>query len=242
MSSSTQSAKIQSPASPVRRKLHARHGSLSAPDPLNVHAPETASPRVAASRLSIVSIPANDITLDALVDRPTSPTSPGRVGQGGMRSIHFPSTGARSRQRSDSSGSLRNRSMSPGRLSFAQSSFAAPGVVSGPQSPTIAPAHRRRTSSTSAIYHPSHPRLTADQIYDLARVTCNPVAVADTGNAHTFQQLSADEFLPFIDRPAEVGSLLVEGKGARLLQMILQLLPFSAAGMFYVVSCLLYAY
>ena len=50
-------------------------------------------------------------------------------------------------------------------------------------------------------------------------------------DVRAIHQLQSDEILPFVDRPAEVGALLVEGNGHRLMQMILRLLPNGVGGM-----------
>ena len=228
----------QSPTSPnsTQRKLHARRGSLSAPDPLNLHSTETTAPRVAASRLSIITLPHDDTTLEQVIDGAFSPTSPVRNAHNDQRrgARTFGVGGSFARQRSNSSNSQRNRSMSPARISFANASFNPNTNASGPipQSPTTVSSsgHRRRTSSTSSIYHPGNPRLTAEQVYELATATCNPVVSRTSDEVNAIRQLSMDEFLPFVDRPVEVSALLVEGKSAKLYQMISQLLPSGSTG------------
>ena len=219
------------PSSP--RTLHTRHGSLSAPDPLNVHAVNSAAARVAASRLSIITVPKADRTLENVIDgigsSPTRATS-SRTGNihTGFRTFGHGSENAFSRQRSNSANSHRDRSMSPARLSFAHASFSLQTNGDSPFPPSN--VHRRRTSSTSSLYHPGRPRLTANQVYELATATCDPSTQSIGKDAGGVHELPAGEFLPFVDRPVEVSALLMEGKGARLMQMILQLLPSGTGG------------
>jgi len=124
------------------------------------------------------------------------------------------------------------------RMSFASASFAPPGASSGPGPRSGSPTHghghnvHRRTSVPK-------PRLTADQLVNLAQQSCNPQSApvsprtpggslsGTAGSSYnSFTAIPDDVFLPFVDRADEVRALFTSPQpGARLLALLAQTFP-----------------
>lgn len=118
----------------------------------------------------------------------------------------------------------------PTRLSFAFSSFAGPS--SGPPSPGGSPTSspRLRPSSFLSTLAAGKPRLTPDQIVDLAKQatsTASNVNAAPTSTTApaTFTPLPDDVYLPFLDRPAEVSALISSPPDVKLFTLLAQTFP-----------------
>ena len=117
----------------------------------------------------------------------------------------------------------------PTRLSFAFSSFAGPS--SGPPSPggSPTPSPRLRPSSFLSTLAAGKPRLTPDQIVDLAKqatsTTSNVNAAPTTAVPATFTPLPDDVYLPFLDRPAEVSTLISSPPDVKLFTLLAQTFP-----------------
>ncbi|KAI0731364.1 hypothetical protein C8Q76DRAFT_613704 [Earliella scabrosa] len=212
---------VLSPASRARR-LSARRGSIAAADPWGTHNDVNMNPsRSMTSRLTIVRVPQTDL------EEPP-----------------------RRHRRHGSNASLNSQSSGkdggpPGRMSFAFSSFSAPGSPGGvhggrPVSPSGSP--RLRPSSPSASRFPSalpgHHKLSPEQLLDLARTSVNPRSPLASpggpqlGHSHStvpapvsFTPLPESIYLPFIDRPAEVTALIHAQPNARLFALLQQTFP-----------------
>lgn len=186
-----------------RQQLVARKGSASAPDPFGVHT--SSAP---CSRLSKLTV----------VRGPPPPKEKGEVtGSAGRRPSH---------RRQDSTGSISRtgaeRSSSPCRLSFATASFAAAHANSPQAGPT---GHHRRNSSASSISSGlgvSFHRLSPYQVHDLAKQSVYPSmnTFANINNPESFTRLEDNIFLPFVDRPGEVGELLSKGTNAKIMTLL----------------------
>jgi hypothetical protein len=140
---------------PSSRRLSVRKGSTSAYDPHAVHAELNLHPsRSSSSTLSIV----------RLIPQPQPQPQP------------TPSAAHRSFRRQHPSTSASASDAPAARLSFALNSFTTPSNTSPstsprlrPSSPTASRDHHHRAPSLSF-----KPRLSADQIYDLAKQATNP--------------------------------------------------------------------
>ena len=88
---------------------------------------------------------------------------------------------------------------------------------------------------------PGHSRLTPEQVVDLTRASVNPRTLppsphglhSDAQHAHTFNLVSFTPLpdsicVPFIDRPAEVTSLIQSQPSARLFALLQQTFPQDA--------------
>ncbi|KAG6821217.1 hypothetical protein H0H93_004039 [Arthromyces matolae] len=103
----------------------------------------------------------------------------------------------------------------PDRVSFAFSSFNKDQSTSPSTSPRIRPSSPHRQYQQH--HPPSIPRLSPDQLLDLARASTN----SKHDNHHpTFTLLPDDVLLPFIDRPAEVASLISTPPSAKLFSLL----------------------
>ncbi|KAJ7881168.1 hypothetical protein B0H13DRAFT_2049838 [Mycena leptocephala] len=211
----------------VTRRLSARRGSTSAPDP---YAKNAHLNRESSSILTIV--------------RVTSPplASPARRSHrriGSNPSSPLPSPGSPDPP-------------PPGRLSFAFSSFAAPHQPPSPGgagSPRLRPASPHRTTSSPAF---AKQRLSPEQLLEVAKQATNPryvppspaVTPSATAASHspilhprssspqqhdgatvapaTFTPLPPDVYLPFLDRPVEVKALLSSPPSAKLFALLAQ--------------------
>jgi hypothetical protein len=212
------------PGSVPARRLSVRRGSVSAGDPYGKH-PQTVQ---SSSMLTIVRVTSPAITPPApdpsSSSRSSSPRRYRRLG-------------------SHSSPSASATSPDNTRLSFAFSSFAGPSPAPGgpantspSSSPRLRPSSPHRLSSL-----PSRPRLTPDQLLDLARSTDlryshssspshspllgaqSPVPHTSTTTAPaTFTPLPDYIHLPFIDRPSEVAALISSPPSAKLFSLLAQ--------------------
>ncbi|THU92731.1 hypothetical protein K435DRAFT_205410 [Dendrothele bispora CBS 962.96] len=228
---------------PPRRRLSARRGSISAPDPFAKHADLNRS-LSSSSTLTIVKVVNNNPDTVALQD---PPASPGIVQRRQQHQHQHRRIGSNS---SDNGNS--------GRLSFAFSSFGGPSKSSPPTSPRIRPSSPIRNHSLPQ----SKPRLTPDQLYDLAHQATNPKyfppspAVNDASSPYrpesphhrpsspsyfrrspvlhavnvntapaTFTPLPPSVFLPFMDRPAEVAGLITSAPTKKLFALLRQTFP-----------------
>ncbi|KAF9461232.1 hypothetical protein BDZ94DRAFT_1264311 [Collybia nuda] len=226
------------------RRLTARRGSVSASDPFGAHA-HVARPLQSSSTLTIVRVTSPPATPPAAAPDPSS--SPRRYSRrlAGNNSHQQPSPTAAS---------------DPTRLSFAFSSFGGAPSAGGPASVPrpSSPQHHRPSSpqghrlSLSAL--PSKPRLSPEQLLELARSSTNPRlpgqptpqpyhpaspshspqlrAHSPLGQNHTgpapavgpatFTPLPDDIYLPFIDRPSEVATLIASAPSAKLFTLLAQ--------------------
>ncbi|OSD04796.1 hypothetical protein PYCCODRAFT_1406978 [Trametes coccinea BRFM310] len=200
------------------RRLSARRGSIAAADPFGEHSDVNMNPaRSLTSRLTIVRVPQAD------VEEP--PRRHRR--HGSNASLNSNASG-----KSDGPG---------GRLSFAFTSFnqsGSPGSPAGrPASPSSSPRLRPSSPSTSRFPNslPSHSRLSPEQIVDIARSSVNPrsplpspggpVAQQPAPSPVSFTPLPDSIYLPFIDRPGEVASLIQSQQNARLFALLQQTFP-----------------
>ncbi|KIY52988.1 hypothetical protein FISHEDRAFT_69446 [Fistulina hepatica ATCC 64428] len=116
--------------------------------------------------------------------------------------------------------STTNDSINAFRMSFARSPFnVPPGRARSPQS------HSRSNSVSSSF---SRPKLSADQVYDLAKSSTNPQNYARGQTFESFTALPDDIYLPFIDRPAEISALISSAPTSRLFVLLEQ--TFSSNG------------
>ncbi|CAL1715125.1 unnamed protein product [Somion occarium] len=172
------------------RRLSVRRGSVSALDPWGEHADVNLSPtRECASRLTIVRVPP-----------PVEPEESRRH----RRNASLTSTTGKGE---------------PGRMSFAFSSFSPPGAISGrasPPSPRIRPTTPGSPRQSFSL-PPQPPRLSPEQLVELARQSVNPRPAIAGPNAPvvpsqpspvSFTPLPDSVYLPFIERPAEVSQLI----------------------------------
>lgn len=241
-----------------QRRFSSRRGSASASDPFNVHADlNHNSNRVSSSTLTIVRVPsAQTPSPISLHEPPTSPIL-------SQRRLH----------RRPGSSAANTPSPQPpadptpqsSRLSFAFSSFSGTGPAPGGPStgcnrdraPSPSSSPRLRPSSprlsTSSPFSPK-PRLTPEQLVDLARQSTSPRSLAQAASTPlsvpvspvalsgspvllphspttqpqpqtapaTFTPLPEDIYLPFIDRPSEVASLINSPPDAKLFALLAQ--------------------
>ncbi|KAJ7230465.1 hypothetical protein GGX14DRAFT_583369 [Mycena pura] len=218
----------------VTRRLSARRGSTTAPDP---YARNAHLNRESSSILTIVRVtsPPAPSTPTASVESPPSPRARHRR-LGSNPSVPHQNPGA--------------QDPPPGRLSFAFSSFAAPQQQpsSGGGSPRLRPSSPHRASASSF----SNTRLTPEQLLEVAKQATNPRYVPQSPSpspfgAHspvihprsgslpssqppsitptTFTPLPSDIYLPFLDRPAEVSALLSTPPSAKLFALLAQTFP-----------------
>ncbi|KAJ7308558.1 hypothetical protein DFH08DRAFT_757678 [Mycena albidolilacea] len=226
----------------VTRRLSARRGSTTAPDP---YAKNAHLNRESSSILTIVKVASPPVVAPSLpTGPPERPPSPRRVHRriGSNPSSPLPSP--------------TSQDPPPGRLSFAFSSFGAPhhqqqSNPSGPGgSPRIRPASPHRTGSGSGSAF-SKQRLSPEQLLEVAKQATNPrysPAVTTPSVASnspvihprssspqqlssstvapaTFTPLPPDVYLPFLDRPAEVKALLSSPPSAKLFALLAQTFP-----------------
>ena len=228
------------------RKLTARRGSVSAPDPLGKNASlNYDSNRSSSSTLTIVRIVDPTSASGIILNSPDSPSSP--------------TLGRRSLRRH---GSTSTSSSADIRLSFAFSSFS-PISPSQPPSPLSSsfsqnnPARTGSSPSTSPRLRPSSPQfvrrnsasggstfskpnLTPEQLVDLARLSSAPryVPSATSSNQNNidptassvsspakFTVLPVDVYLPFVDRAAETNNLLLTPPTKKLFSLLAQTFP-----------------
>lgn len=173
-------------------RLVSRRGSSSAPDPFNLHADVNLKPDRTSSS-TLTIVPVPASPVPDDQHRPSSPGHPHRKSFHHRR-ISLPSPTAPDAQ---------------GRLSFAFSTFSG-----RPASPTGSPSSSPRLSGK--------PRLTPDQLVDLARQATNRSASHLTS---TFTPLPDDVYLPFLHRPSEVAALISHPPDAKLFLLLAQTFP-----------------
>ncbi|KAJ7777265.1 hypothetical protein B0H16DRAFT_1879368 [Mycena metata] len=219
----------------VTRRLSARRGSTTAPDP---YAKNAHLIRESSSILTIVRVSSPPTTTPSTpaVEAPPSPRRAHRR-IGSNPNTPLPSPGS--------------PDPPSGRLSFAFSSFGAPHQASsgGGPSPRPRPASPHRAGSASSF---SQPRLSPEQLLEVAKQATNPryvpsPAVTPLAASHspviyprsssplgqhsttvapaTFTPLPPDVYLPFLDRPAEVSALLSSPPSAKLFALLAQTFP-----------------
>ena len=199
-----------------QRRVSARRGSTTAPDPFGVHTIVNLNPnRSSSSTLTIVRVPASPATPN-LNEPPTSPV-----------------LGQRRFNRRNAGGAQANE-----RVSFAFSSFGGPRPSSPsnsrdhPPSPSSSPRLRPSSPHSHVSSFGGKPRLTPDQLVDLARQSTNPKPnelASPPVTAHdaqpvpaTFTPLPDDIYLPFIERPAEIAALISSPPDVKLFSLLAQ--------------------
>ncbi|TFY74048.1 hypothetical protein EWM64_g9964, partial [Hericium alpestre] len=235
----------------MSRRVSTRKGSMSAADPWGTHTELNMNPSLSSScKLTIVRVvdpaSANPPQLD---EAPPSPQHRRHFGFG--NSLPHRRHGSSSSVGSNSSIGTTGKGDGPQRLSFASSSFAAPGSPTGsgprdrPSSPTAmrphSPnGHRHRSSLSS-----SKARLSPDQLINLAHQSTHPRAVVSPAHSPltpgysngaiansdvspaSFTPLPDEIFLPFIYRASEVSALLSGPPSGKLLTQLAQTFPIS---------------
>lgn len=194
----------------MQRKISVRKGSNAALDPHGVHSEINLNPsRSSSSILTIVRVQQPTTLVPNNDPRPASP----------QRRIH--------RRIGQNSSNQPSPPPSDNRLSFAFSSFSS--NKDQPTSPTSSPRlrpsspHHGRSGSLSG-----KPRLTPDQLVDLARQATNPKSLSGSSAAvtpATFTPLPDDIYLPFIDRPSEVATLISSPPDLKLFSLLAQTFP-----------------
>ncbi|THH32028.1 hypothetical protein EUX98_g2167 [Antrodiella citrinella] len=215
--SSVEQSPSQSPLlGPSRsRRLSARRGSITAADPWGEHASVNLNPgRSSSSRLTIVRVP-----------------PPPEADDGRRHRRHGSNA---------SIGSASSKGEPVGRLSFAFTSFGPTGGTSSgrssPPSPRIRPTTPGSPHRQSVALPVTQPKLSPEQLVDLARSSCNPrtTPVSSPGNGPaappapapvSFTPLPDSVYLPFIDRPTEVASLLSQLPTSKLVALLAQTFP-----------------
>ena len=212
-------------SSAPRRRLSSRRGSSSAPDPFNLHS-EVETAQGKASRITILPV------------RSPPPQNP-HGGHGHARD--------RSSWGSTHSTSS-NGSTGRGRLSFAFSSFTpinaskggeaantAGGGGRSPGSPESPRRHFVRSNSNQSLdrtgQRGSVQHLSPQQVCDLAVQSIqSPPPSSPPLEGHTQQHtpimlLSDEQYLPFLERPAEVTALLTSAPTNKLMALLQQTFP-----------------
>lgn len=231
------------------RRLAARRGSVSAPDPHGKNATLNHDPnRSSSSTLTIV--------------RVVEASSPGSV-MAPLNLSDSPSSPIHNRRSLRRNGSASGSSSADNRLSFAFSTFSpvsppqpsSPLSSSGPQnhtsrtgsspssSPRLRPSSpqftRRHSASGGSTF--SKPNLTPEQLVDLARQSSAPryipgsqippnlsnlsnsdATAASISSPATFTLLPVDVYLPFLDRAAETTHLLSIPPTKKLFSLLAQ--------------------
>jgi hypothetical protein len=215
---------------PPARKLSARRGSVTASDPWGTHSELNLNPdRTSSSTLTIVRL-----VPPQLSDNPSSPPIQRRY-SGHRRIGSHPSSNASA---VDSIGAPR--------LSFAFSSFSSTQAGGGPARPASPTSPHIRPSSPGQRQSSfNKPRLSPDQLLELARQPTNPQFLSHNEShsashspvlqpsvlAHptpaTFTPLPPSVYLPFIDRPSEVASLISSPPSAKLFSLLAQTFPLN---------------
>lgn len=199
----------------VTRRLSARRGSTTAPDP---YAKNAHLNRESSSILTIVRVTSPPVTPSTPAGPLEAPPSPRRAHRrlGSNPNSPLPTPGSPDPPPA-------------GRLSFAFSSFAAPHQPPSPSagSPRLRPSSPHRPTSAPSF---SKPRLSPEQLLELAKQATNPryvppsPSVTTSSASHspiihprsnspqqgphsptvspaTFTPLPPDVYLPFLDRP-----------------------------------------
>ncbi|KAI0687987.1 hypothetical protein BC835DRAFT_1302777 [Cytidiella melzeri] len=218
-SSSAEASPSQSPSlSPsLSRRLSSRRGSVSASDPWGTHASVNMNPaRSSSSRLTIVRVPQQSEAQDSRSHR---------------------------RHGSNASASSTSSKGEPSRLSFAFTSFTPinrdrdgrPGSPGSsprirPSSPSFGSGSGPGLSRSQSI--PNHTKLSPEKVVELAHSSCNPRPIGPSSSPMpgqsvpvSFSALPDDVYLPFIDRPGEVTSLVSIPPSSKLLALLSQTFP-----------------
>lgn len=195
----------------LSRRLSSRRGSISASDPWGAHASVNMNPgRSSTSRLTIVRVPQQPEQQDGRNHRRhgsnASVSSTSSKGESNRLSFAFTSFTPINRDRDgrSSPSSPRTRPASPG--------FATSGGAGLSRSQSI----------------PNHTKLSPEKVVELARSSCNPRPAGPTSPMPapvSFTALPDDVYLPFIDRPVEVASLVSIPPSSRLLAFLSQTFP-----------------
>ncbi|KAJ6607002.1 hypothetical protein B0H10DRAFT_2073420 [Mycena sp. CBHHK59/15] len=225
----------------VTRRLSARRGSTTAPDP---YAKNAHLNRESSSILTIVRVtspPAVALSAGPLEAPPSPRRSHRRLGSNPTTPL--PTLGSPDPPPA-------------GRLSFAFSSFAPAQQQPSPTavSPRLRPSSPHRAGSASSFS--AKPRLSPDQLLELARqattpryvppspsvtssVSHSPIIHPRSSSPHgsqsptvahaTFTPLPPDVYLPFLDRPSEVSALLSSPPSAKLFALLAQTFPKKVA-------------
>ncbi|KAJ3877086.1 hypothetical protein F5051DRAFT_461225 [Lentinula edodes] len=259
---------MTSPSSPTtpRRRLSSRRGSVSAQDPYSKHGEINLNPnRLSTSTLTIVKVVPSDI-FSAFSNNNHGTISlkdpPGPGQRRPHRRIGNNDSGAGPRGRPEGGAGAEG---SP-RMSFAFSTFgpARPGTQSdrtgartpSPSSPStssrIRPSSPSGHRSSTSGYAAPKPKLTPEQLYDLAHQATHPTHLPTmtsplnqrwsphfTGSPRsspssgistgttpaTFTPLHPSVYLPFIDRSAEVKALIESTPTRKLFALLKQTFP-----------------
>lgn len=229
-----------------RRRLSSRRGSITAYDPWNTFAANVPSGHAQTSKLTIVRMDPQLFLQDELSFQPRLPA---RSSSG--RNHRRTGSGAST----SSTGSYREREKEKERVSFAFSTFSPPPspkltsrqALRSPVLSAVRPrsgsgsgrslgGRNRSPSFTSTCSSEVSRRpLSPDELVDLARQSLypslspgptSPLAAAAVSPA-VFTPLTDNILLPFVDRPAEVRSLLTSAPTSRLWLLLQQSFPVS---------------
>lgn len=241
-----------------KRRLAARRGSVSANDPWGAHSQLNHNPqRSSSSTLTIVR-----------VQHPSQiPQPPLNLREPPSQAHRRSAASHRNHSRQGSAGSTSGDAGQSPRMSFAFSSFGGRDAKDGgsssrdrsehreqqqqarpesPTSPRIGPQHPRPASpSRSRHTYAPQPRLSPEQLVDLARASTSPrpspaSASASPATPHaagwgdtspaSFVPMAHDVYLPFIDRPGEVAALLACAPSSKLFSLLAQTFPPAQVG------------
>ncbi|KIK61645.1 hypothetical protein GYMLUDRAFT_42669 [Collybiopsis luxurians FD-317 M1] len=263
---------MTSPSSPTipRRRLSSRRGSVSAPDPYAKHGEINLNPnRFSTSTLTIVKVVATPSPSDSITAAHSAFANASISNTISLKDPPLPGH-RRSHRRIGSNEGARGRPEAPGgspRMSFAFSSFGprtsqsdgTSGRTPSPSSTPPSPSRHRPASpggnrSSTSGYTAPKPKLTPDQLYDLAHQATNshylplsspsihrgsprlsgsprPSSSAGSFSAGTapatFTPLHPSIYLPFVDRTAEVKALIESTPTRKLFALLKQTFPKS---------------
>ncbi|KII87494.1 hypothetical protein PLICRDRAFT_43143 [Plicaturopsis crispa FD-325 SS-3] len=97
---------------------------------------------------------------------------------------------------------------------------SSPNTPRAPGSPSMSRSMRNSNSM-------QNPRLSPDQLFDLARRSSQPSTAPEPAN---FTPLADDVYLPFVDRPGEVAALINSAPSSKLFSLLAQTFtPFTAS-------------
>ncbi|KZT25263.1 hypothetical protein NEOLEDRAFT_376718 [Neolentinus lepideus HHB14362 ss-1] len=226
MTSLSTSSPSFSPSRSPGRRLSARRGSVSASDPWGTHSEVNYNPeRNTSSRLTIVRVSPTPVKLE----EPPRPGSPHQ---------------RRLSRRHGSNASLGSAKSEGNRLSFASASFGGPNG-SRPGSPATSRNHSpvRNHSRSASI---PNPRLSPEELIEVARSSSRPSYMPSPRSSpispypsHSpekfvqpaqFTPLPDDVYLPFLERPSEVSTLLSTYPTAKLWALLQQMFPADKRG------------
>ncbi|KAI6024416.1 hypothetical protein EDC04DRAFT_3116902 [Pisolithus marmoratus] len=225
---------------PPQRRLSVRRGSVSAPDPLGERAAVNGDPnRSTCSKLIIVRV------VDPAVPEP--PLSPGLHHRRSSRRHGNPSSQSGNDSRlsfalssfAPGTSPTQARPPSPSVTTQNQSARAGSSPSSSPRLRPSSPSYSTRRHSTSSSPAYLRPNLSPEQLVELARQSHSPRFVpqgshpassptSSTPNGAspaTFTPLPPDVYLPFIDRPSEVTTLLSTPPTVKLFSLLAQTFP-----------------